>query len=48
MTKTHGTAKEFRSCTLVIKVYLNASTCTASPPVNGTLAEEKSRNLDVC
>ena len=27
MTKTHGTEKEFRSCTLVMKVNLNASTC---------------------
>ncbi len=25
--KTHGTEKEFRSCTLVMKVYRNASTC---------------------
>jgi len=27
MMKTHGTVKEFRSWTLVMKVYLNAKTC---------------------
>lgn len=29
--KTQGTVKELSSCTLVRKVYLNASTCTRKP-----------------
>ena len=39
MTKTHGTVKEFSSCTLVMKVYRNAKTCTCTSKL--TVCEER-------
>ena len=48
MRKAHGTVKELSSCTLVMKVYLNAITCIAQTCISDMVAQVTDSGIICC